>query len=61
MCNDSWKEAFETRQFLRNLGCLGYQRMWLQCRVKVKNLIATYRKIDITIAEVNKGGLILFL
>ena len=37
------KAIFEEIQ--RNLGSLGYHRTWLQCRVKVKNLIATYRKI----------------
>ena len=37
------KAVFETIQ--RALANLGYQRTWIQCRVKVKNLIATYRKI----------------
>ena len=37
------KAIFEEIQ--RNLRSLGYHRTWLQCRVKVKNLIATYRKI----------------
>ena len=37
------KAVFETIQ--RALVNLGYQRTWIQCRVKVKNLIATYRKI----------------
>ena len=37
------KGIFEGIQ--RALASLGYQRTWLQCRVKVKNLIAMYRKI----------------
>ena len=37
------KAVYEEIQ--HNLGSLGYQRTWLQCQVKVKNLIAAYRKI----------------
>ena len=37
------KAIFKTIQ--RALTNLGYQRTWIQCRVKVKSLIATHRKI----------------
>ena len=42
------KAIFEEIQ--RNLGSLGYHRTWLQCRVKVKNLI-NMRCVDIILRE----------
>ena len=32
------------KEIQRALANLGYQRTWIQCWVKVKNLVATYRK-----------------
>jgi hypothetical protein len=37
------KAIFERIQ--RDFSRLGYDRTWQQCRVKIKNLTATYRKI----------------